>query len=81
MEVLEVASKPHLVSDGCVATRLKMLTYYRVCCAFDSTCALPSNTTWGFETTSRNDFKNKSATRMFQVADFWDSHMMEYSFY
>jgi phospholipid transport system substrate-binding protein len=40
----EVVSKPHLVSDGCVANRLKMLTYYRVCCAFDSACALPSNT-------------------------------------
>jgi hypothetical protein len=55
MEVLEVASKPHLVSDGCVATRLKMLTYYRVCCAFDSTCALPSNTILGFETTSKTN--------------------------
>ena len=50
--MVEVVSKPNLVPDVCVASRVKMLTYYRVCCAFDSACALPSNTIWGFETTS-----------------------------
>jgi hypothetical protein len=35
---------PELTADRLVAGRLKMLTYCRVCSAFDSACALPSNT-------------------------------------
>jgi hypothetical protein len=31
---IEVVSKPHLVPDGCVAIRFKMLTYCRVRSAF-----------------------------------------------
>jgi hypothetical protein len=31
---LEVVSKPHIRPNGCVANLFKMLTYYRVCCAF-----------------------------------------------
>jgi hypothetical protein len=31
-----------------------MLTYYRVCCAFESACALPSGVIRGFENTSNN---------------------------
>jgi hypothetical protein len=29
-----------------------MLTYWRVCCAFESACALPAGVIQGFETTS-----------------------------
>ena len=32
-----------------------MLTYCRVCCAFESACALPSGVIRGFETTSMNN--------------------------
>jgi hypothetical protein len=31
---VEAISKMHLSAHGCVADRLKMLTYYRVCSAF-----------------------------------------------
>jgi hypothetical protein len=48
----EVVSKPHLASDSCVADLFKMLTYFTVCCAFSSACALLSNAIWHFETTS-----------------------------
>ena len=41
--ILEVVSKPHLMSDSCVASLFKMLTYFNVCCAFSSACALLSN--------------------------------------
>jgi hypothetical protein len=50
---LEVVSESHLKLNGCVASLFKMLTYYRVCCAFSSARALPLNLIWGFETTSR----------------------------
>ena len=50
--LLEAVSKPHLSPDGSVAGLLKMLTYFRVCCAFSSACALPSNLIWSFETAS-----------------------------
>ena len=33
---------------------LEMLTYWRVCCAFESACALPSAVIRGCETTSNN---------------------------
>lgn len=39
--------------NGCVALRLKMLTYYHVCCAFSPSRALPLNIIWGFETASK----------------------------
>jgi hypothetical protein len=42
-KVLEAISKPHLVPDGYVENLFKMLTYSRVCCAFSSVLALPSN--------------------------------------
>jgi hypothetical protein len=42
-ETLEAISKPHLRSNFCVARRLKMLTYYRVCSAFSSPRALILN--------------------------------------
>jgi GrpB-like predicted nucleotidyltransferase (UPF0157 family) len=32
---------------------LEMLTYWRVCCAFESACALPAGVIRGYETTSR----------------------------
>ena len=38
---LEPISKRRLSVHGGVATRFKMLTYYRVCSAFESVCALP----------------------------------------
>jgi hypothetical protein len=47
----EVVSKSHLVSDGCVAIRLKMLTYSVYAPLLNRIDALPSNTIWGFETT------------------------------
>ena len=34
------ADKPHIRPNSCVANLFKMLTYYRVCCAFSSVCAL-----------------------------------------
>ncbi len=42
------------MSDSYVATRSKMLTYYRVCSAFESACALPSNMIWGSEAASNS---------------------------
>ena len=39
---LEVVSKRHLMSDGCVMSHFKMLTYYRVRSTFDATQALTS---------------------------------------
>jgi hypothetical protein len=33
---------------------LEMLTYFRVCCAFESACALPSGVIRSFETTSND---------------------------
>ena len=50
---VEVISKPRLRPDGSVAGLLKMLTYVRVCCAFSSARALPSNLIQGFETASK----------------------------
>jgi len=38
------------MSDGGVATRFKMLTYYRVRSAFEPDRALPSNIIWDFQT-------------------------------
>ncbi len=40
---VEAISKMRLSAHGCVADRLKMLTYYRVCSALSPTCALPLN--------------------------------------
>jgi hypothetical protein len=40
------------MSDGCVAKRFKMLTYYRVRSAFKALHALPSNMIWAFQATS-----------------------------
>jgi hypothetical protein len=51
--LLEAVSKPHLRPDSCVAALFKMLTYFRVCCAFSSGCALLSGLIRGFETTSK----------------------------
>ena len=42
-ECVEAVSKPHLTSEGSVTAFFKMLTYHRICCAFSSGCALPSN--------------------------------------
>ena len=39
--LLELISKKRLSAHGCVAVRLKMLTYYRVCSAFEPNRALP----------------------------------------
>jgi hypothetical protein len=50
--ILEVISKPRLMSDSCVESLFKMLASYRVCCAFSSACALLSNLIRGFEMTS-----------------------------
>jgi hypothetical protein len=49
---LEVFPKPHLASDSGVADLFKMLTYFNVCCAFSSACALLSNAICGFKITS-----------------------------
>jgi hypothetical protein len=38
---LEPISKMRLSAHGGVANRFKMLTYLRVCSAFESVCALP----------------------------------------
>ena len=38
------------MSDGCVTSRFKMLTYYRVRSLFEAAQALPSNMMCGFQT-------------------------------
>jgi len=40
---LDLVSKPHLMPECCFVSRLKILTYYRVCSVFKSAYALPSN--------------------------------------
>jgi len=45
----EPISKRHLSLDIGVAVLLKMLTYFHVCCAFSSACALTSNLIRHFE--------------------------------
>ena len=53
----------HLTLNGCVACRLKMLTYYRVCCVFSSACALPLNVTYYFlDNLKHDDEPEKSVT-------------------
>jgi hypothetical protein len=64
--VLEVVSKPHIRPNSCVANLFKMLTYYRVCCAFSSVCALLLNLIQGFETTS-NQFLFIVAQQYYRV--------------
>ena len=49
MELIEPISTIRLTPDGGVICRFKMLTYSRVCCAFSSTDALPSNPIHIFE--------------------------------
>ena len=39
----------HLTPNGCVASLFKLLTYYRVCCAFSSARALSLNAIYVFE--------------------------------
>jgi hypothetical protein len=51
--LLEAISKTRLRPYICVASLFKMLTYYPVCCAFSSACALISDLIRGFEMTSR----------------------------
>ena len=53
--MVELDSKPHLMSECCVARRIEMLTYWRVRSAFNSPDALPSNIIYAFETS----FKEK----------------------
>jgi hypothetical protein len=49
---LKVVSKPHLMSDSCVADLfLDGSSRLRRDCAFSSACALLSNMIWNFETT------------------------------
>jgi len=50
--MLEAISKLRLRPDSCVASLFKILTYYRVCCAFSSAYALLSDLIRGFETAS-----------------------------
>jgi hypothetical protein len=54
--ILEAISKTRLKLDGCVASQLKMLTYYRVCSAFSLPRALPSNLIQIFEIASSKIF-------------------------
>jgi hypothetical protein len=51
-KVYEAISKPRLRPEIYVASLFKMLTDYRVCCAFSSACALLSDLIRGFEMTS-----------------------------
>ena len=46
--------KPHLRLNGCVVSRIEMLTYLRVRSASNTRDALPLNLICGFETTSGN---------------------------
>ena len=50
--VLEAFSKLHLASNGRVAIRFKMLTYYVYAPLLNRIDALPLNTTYNFETAS-----------------------------
>jgi hypothetical protein len=54
LAALKLASKSHLMSVCCVLSRLKILTYYRVCSVFESAYAWPTNIIWGFETSFTN---------------------------
>jgi hypothetical protein len=47
-QLIEPISKMHLTLNSCVTNLLKMLTYYRVCCAFSSAGALLLNATYYF---------------------------------
>ena len=51
--LLELISKIRLTSAGWVICRFKMLTYFRVCSAFKSADALPSNVIHNFEISSK----------------------------
>ena len=68
--LLEVDSKPHLRSNGCVAPRIEILTYLRVRSVFNSRDALPLNLIWGFETTSKDsDYAGFDLYLFMQKAD------------
>ena len=56
---LEVDSKPHLVSDGCVPIRFKMLTYFVYAPLFNRIDTLPSKTIWDFDIISSFHPENK----------------------
>ncbi len=47
-----MVSKPQVVFEGSVAIGFEMLTYLKYAPLSKPIDALPSNTTWGFETTS-----------------------------
>jgi hypothetical protein len=49
---LEAVSKLHLASNGCVAIRFKMLTYYVYAPLLNRIDALPLNAIYNFETAS-----------------------------
>jgi len=49
---VEVVTKSHLRSNGCVVPPIEILTYLRVRSDFNWQDALPLNLIWGFETTS-----------------------------
>ena len=51
-QLLEAVSKLHLVSNGSVAIRFKMLTYYVYAPLFNRIDALTLNTIYNFETSS-----------------------------
>ena len=50
---VELDSNYHLLSDCCVVSWFKMLTYWRVRSAFEPPHALLSNKTWQFESNSK----------------------------
>ncbi len=58
MSIEDVRSgfKTHLIPNLCVAARLKMLTYYHVCCAFSTGSALTFDAIWDLQSLLTNYF-------------------------
>ena len=54
-----MVSKPHLASDGGVAISFEMLTYSKYAPLSNKIGALPSNTTWDFDTISNIPYSQK----------------------
>jgi hypothetical protein len=53
-KILELALRMRLMPECRVATRLKILTYDRVCTVFEMACALPSGIIHTLKANSKN---------------------------
>ena len=62
--------KPHLASNGCVAIRFKMLTYFVYAPLLNRIDALPLNTIWGFKTIFIF-LENYCILKFLEIGRFW----------